>query len=78
MVSALLRHLSWRAAEPELYGRMDLVFGAGPAKLLEYNADTPTALYESAAFQWIWLEEMAAAGALRRDRHGARTSKTRK
>lgn len=55
---------SWRAAEPELYGRMDLVFGAGPAKLLEYNADTPTALYESAAFQWIWLEEMAAAGAL--------------
>lgn len=56
---------SWRQAEPELYGRMDLVFdGTGPAKLLEYNADTPTALYESAAFQWIWLEEMLAAGAL--------------
>ena len=27
------------------------------AKLLEYNADTPTTLYESAVFQWVWLEE---------------------
>lgn len=56
---------SWRAAEPELYGRMDLAYAPGsPAKLLEYNADTPTALYESAAFQWIWLEEMIASGGL--------------
>lgn len=56
---------SWRAGEQELYGRMDLAYApGGPAKLLEYNADTPTALYESAAFQWIWLEEMLAAGAL--------------
>jgi glutathionylspermidine synthase len=31
--------------------------GAGPAKLLEYNADTPTGLYEAAFFQWIWLEQ---------------------
>ncbi|SDE10927.1 glutathionylspermidine synthase family protein [Limimaricola pyoseonensis] len=56
---------SWRAGEPELYGRFDLAHdGQGPAKLLEYNADTPTALYESAAFQWQWLEDMAAAGRL--------------
>ena len=56
---------SWRRAEPELYGRMDLSYTPGaPAKLLEYNADTPTALYESAAFQWLWLEDMIAAGAL--------------
>ena len=56
---------SWTAGEPELYGRMDLAFGTGgPAKLLEYNADTPTSLYESASFQWDWLEDMLAAGRL--------------
>ena len=56
---------SWRDREPPLYGRLDLAYdGAGPAKLLEYNADTPTALYESAAFQWLWLEDMRASGAL--------------
>ena len=56
---------SWTAGEPELYGRMDLAFGAGePAKLLEYNADTPTSLFESASFQWDWLEDMIAAGRL--------------
>ena len=56
---------SWRRAEPELYGRMDLSYdGRGPAKLLEYNADTPTSLYESASFQWLWLEQQQAAGVL--------------
>lgn len=35
-----------------LYGRMDLAYdGQGWAKLLEYNADTPTSFYESTAFQ---------------------------
>lgn len=56
---------SWARNEPEIYGRMDLAYdGTGPAKLLEYNADTPTSLYESAAFQWQWLEEQLAAGVL--------------
>lgn len=56
---------SWEAGEPELYGRFDFAHdGEGPAKLLEYNADTPTALYESAAFQWQWLEDQLAAGVL--------------
>ena len=56
---------SWRQGEPELYGRFDLAYdGTGPAKLLEYNADTPTSLYESAAFQWQWLEDQIAAGVL--------------
>ena len=56
---------SWRRGEPELYGRFDLAYdGHGPAKLLEYNADTPTSLYETAAFQWTWLEEQIAAGIL--------------
>lgn len=56
---------SWRRGDPEIYGRFDLAYdGQGPAKLLEYNADTPTSLYESAAFQWQWLEDQLAAGVL--------------
>ena len=47
---------SWRRQEPSLYGRMDLRWdGTSPPKLLEYNADTPTSLYESAVVQWEWL-----------------------
>jgi len=54
---------SWRNREKDLYGRLDFSYdGAGQAKLLEYNADTPTMLYESAIFQWVWLEEAIAAG----------------
>jgi glutathionylspermidine synthase len=49
---------SWRNGEKNLYGRMDLSYhGKEPVKLLEYNADTPTALYESAVLQWEWLEQ---------------------
>lgn len=56
---------SWHDGAPELYGRMDLSYdGNGPAKLLEYNADTPTSLYESASFQWLWLEEQQQLGVL--------------
>jgi glutathionylspermidine synthase len=47
---------SWEKQEPSLYGRMDLRWdGTGPPQLLEYNADTPTALYEAAVVQWEWL-----------------------
>ncbi len=56
---------SWRRNDPSIYGRFDFSYsGNGPAKLLEYNADTPTALYEAAAFQWFWLEDQVAAGKL--------------
>ena len=56
---------SWQAREPHLYGRMDLAYdGRGPAKLYELNYDTPTSLYESAYFQWLWLEQQIAAGVL--------------
>lgn len=51
---------SWgrRDAEPGVYGRFDLAYtGDGPPKLLEYNADTPTGLYEASVVQWTWLEE---------------------
>jgi glutathionylspermidine synthase len=49
---------SWQRGDPSLYGRVDLQFdGKAPAKLLEYNADTPTSLFEAAVFQWTWLEQ---------------------
>jgi glutathionylspermidine synthase len=49
---------SWRRRYPSLYGRFDLRFdGDGPPKLLEYNADTPTALFEASVVQWHWLEQ---------------------
>ena len=50
---------SWTAREKNLYGRFDLRFdGHGPPQLLEYNADTPTALFEAAVVQWEWLEAL--------------------
>lgn len=56
---------SWRAGDPSLYGRFDFAYdGSEPAKLLEFNADTPTSIYETAFFQWGWLEDTIAAGVL--------------
>ncbi|MFV2017663.1 glutathionylspermidine synthase family protein [Micromonospora sp. LOL_023] len=55
-VDAVARSL--REQPPSLYGRFDLWYdGSWPPKLLEYNADTPTALVEAAIVQWYWLEE---------------------
>jgi glutathionylspermidine synthase len=52
---------SWSAREPSLYGRMDLSWdGSGEPKLLEYNADTPTALLEASVIQWYWLQDVNA------------------
>jgi glutathionylspermidine synthase len=49
---------SWENSQPSLYGRMDLAYdGIHPPKLLEYNADTPTALLEASVVQWWWLLE---------------------
>lgn len=59
---------SWQRREPSLYGRMDFSWGGqGPVKLLEYNADTPTSLYEAAFFQWQWLTDMAGKGQIPHD-----------
>ncbi len=56
---------SWRGGDMSLYGRFDFAYdGSGAAKMLEFNADTPTSIYETAFFQWGWLEDMVAAGAL--------------
>ena len=56
---------SWRERDPSLYSRLDLVYnGKGPAKLLENNADTPTSLYESGFWQWLWLSQNVDRGKL--------------
>jgi glutathionylspermidine synthase len=54
---------SWQAHERgappafSLFGRMDLVVdGVLPPRLLEYNADTPTACLEASVAQWDWLQ----------------------
>ncbi|MEV7805068.1 glutathionylspermidine synthase family protein [Microbispora sp. NPDC088329] len=50
---------SWERRDPHVFGRFDLCFdGAGHAKLLEYNADTPTSLVESAVVQWHWKQDV--------------------
>jgi glutathionylspermidine synthase len=50
---------SWERDEHTIYGRFDLSFdGSGPPKLLEYNADTPTALLEAAVIQWFWSKAL--------------------
>ena len=49
---------SWDGDEPTVYGRFDFAFnGIDAPKLLEYNADTPTALFEASVIQWDWLKD---------------------
>ncbi len=56
-IPAILR--SWERDDFSLYGRFDLAFdGVGEPKLLEYNADTPTALVEASVVQWFWLQDL--------------------
>lgn len=58
---------SWQRQDPSLYSRIDLCYdGKGPAKFLENNGDTPTSLYETGFWQWIWLEQQVDRGVLPR------------
>lgn len=58
---------SWQSQDPSLYSRLDLAYsGNGPAKLYENNGDTPTSLYETGFWQWLWLEQQVDAGKLSR------------
>lgn len=50
---------SWHRRDPHLYGRFDLAWsGSGAPKLLEYNADTPTSIIETAVAQWHWKQDV--------------------
>ena len=49
---------SWERDDFSLYGRFDVIYdGHNAPKLLEYNADTPTALVEAAVAQRDWLQD---------------------
>lgn len=51
---------SWENEEPCVYGRFDFAYvNGGFPKMLEFNADTPTSLYECAVVQWYWLQDVA-------------------
>lgn len=59
---------SWNEEWPAIYGRFDLAYdGRGLPKLLEYNADTPTSLFEAAVVQWHWFEDVFGGKASGRD-----------
>ncbi|HOZ14948.1 MAG TPA: glutathionylspermidine synthase family protein [Tenuifilaceae bacterium] len=48
---------TWNNDAPSIYGRFDFSFNNGVPKLLEFNADTPTSLFESSVVQWYWLQD---------------------
>jgi len=49
---------SWERDDLHLYGRFDLAGGLDglPIKLIEFNADTPTSLFETSIVQWALLK----------------------
>ena len=50
---------SWQRRDPAVYGRFDLIYdGVEPPKMLEYNADTPTSLFEASIVQDNWREQV--------------------
>ena len=48
---------SWENDSPSIYGRFDLGYDGHQIKLLEFNADTPTSLFEGSVIQWYWLKD---------------------
>jgi glutathionylspermidine synthase len=49
---------TWESDAPAIYGRFDFSFDKnGTPKMLEFNADTPTSLFETGVVQWNWLED---------------------
>ncbi len=54
---------SWTDDTPSIYGRFDLSWDGDekiPPKMLEFNADTPTSLFEASVVQWFWLKDVKA------------------
>jgi len=52
---------TWMQDHPSIYGRFDLCYRDGQVKMLEFNADTPTSLYEAGIVQWFWLQDFDKA-----------------
>ncbi len=50
---------NWNKQTPSVYGRFDFAYNplTQDLKLLEFNADTPTSLFETAVVQWHWMEK---------------------
>lgn len=48
---------SWNNDAPAIYGRFDFSMKNGVPKMLEFNADTPTSLFEASVVQWYWLQD---------------------
>ncbi|HTJ51102.1 MAG TPA: glutathionylspermidine synthase family protein [Cyclobacteriaceae bacterium] len=52
---------SWEKRERSVYGRFDISWNGDlttPPKMLEFNADTPTSLFEASVVQWFWAQEL--------------------
>jgi glutathionylspermidine synthase len=49
---------TWEQDAPSIYGRMDLGYDNENIKLFEFNADTPTSLFEASIIQWYWLQDV--------------------
>ncbi len=52
---------SWRDQQLSFYGRFDLCHKRGQLKMLEFNADTPTSLFEASNIQHHWLTDTTLA-----------------
>ncbi|MCI0921282.1 glutathionylspermidine synthase family protein [Sphingobacterium rhinopitheci] len=54
----MIHHIerSWENDNPSIYGRFDFAFDntTKELKMLEFNADTPTSLFETGIVQWYW------------------------
>jgi glutathionylspermidine synthase len=48
---------SWNDDAPAIYGRFDFGYDGKNLKLFEFNADTPTSLFEAGIVQWFWLQD---------------------
>ena len=54
---------NWENDAPSIYGRFDFAYDkeTDQLKMLEFNADTPTSLFECGAVQWFWKEHFFGA-----------------
>lgn len=48
---------SWYEDHPSIYGRFDFGYDGKNLKMFEFNADTPTSLFEAGIVQWYWLQD---------------------